>query len=240
MKILGIIIARKGSKGIPGKNKKLLSGIPLISYTINAAIQSDLFKVIISTDDDDVIEIAKKVGLDVPFKRPAELASDSAKSIDVVVHALNEVERIFGEKYDAVMMLQPTNPFRTIEDINQAIALLKNHPDADSVISVVDVLAHHPARMKYIQNGFLIDPPFCEQYENQNRQELIPMYIRNGAIYLTRCNILLQKSFKGAKSLALVMPPERSINIDTLSDFAMAEYQMNKYNYVNENFTLRV
>lgn len=229
MKVLGVIIARGGSKGVPGKNKKLLFGLPLIAYTINAAMQSNLSKVIISTDDEDVIEIGKKAGLEVPFKRPAELASDSAKSIDVIFHALNEVEHISNEKYDAVMMLQPTAPFRTTEDINQAIALLEHQPDADSVISVVDVLAHHPARMKYIENGFLIDPPFCEQYENQNRQELVPMYIRNGAIYLTKRDVLLQKSFKGTKSLALVMPPERSINIDTLSDFEMAEYHLKKH-----------
>jgi CMP-N,N'-diacetyllegionaminic acid synthase len=228
MKVLGIIIARGGSKGVPGKNKKILSGLPLISYTINAAIQSKLFKVIISTDDDEVISLGKKSGIEVPFRRPSDLASDSAKSIDVVIHALNEAERNFNEEYDAVMMLQPTAPFRTTEDINKSIYLLDNSPEAESVISVVDVLAHHPARMKYIENGFLIDPPFCEQYENQNRQELIPMYIRNGAIYLTRRDVLLRRSFKGTKSLALIMSPENSINIDTLSDFALAEYEMNK------------
>jgi CMP-N,N'-diacetyllegionaminic acid synthase len=228
MKVLGVIIARGGSKGVPGKNKKILSGIPLICYTINAAIQANFFRLIISTDDEEVITLGKNSGIEVPFRRPSELASDSAKSIDVVIHALNESERNFNEEYDAIMMLQPTAPFRTSDDINKAISLLDNCPEADSVISVVDVLAHHPARMKYIQNGFLIDPPFCEQYENQNRQELIPMYIRNGAIYLTKRNVLLQRSFKGTKSLALIMSPENSINIDTISDFELAEYEMNK------------
>lgn len=228
MKVLGVIIARGGSKGVPGKNKKILSGIPLICYTINAAIQANFFRLIISTDDEEVITLGKNSGIEVPFRRPSELASDSAKSIDVVIHALNESERNFNEEYDSIMMLQPTAPFRTSDDINKAISLLDNCPEADSVISVVDVLAHHPARMKYIQNGFLIDPPFCEQYENQNRQELIPMYIRNGAIYLTKRNVLLQRSFKGTKSLALIMSPENSINIDTISDFELAEYEMNK------------
>jgi CMP-N,N'-diacetyllegionaminic acid synthase len=105
---------------------------------------------------------------------------------------------------------------------------LQSNPTADSVISVVDVEGHHPARMKYIQDGKLIDPSFAEAYESQNRQELTPMFLRNGAIYLTRRETLLENSFKGKVCLAYVMPADRSINIDTEADFEYAQWVLQK------------
>ncbi len=229
MKILGLIPARGGSKGVPGKNIKLLAGKPLIAYSIEAAKQSHLSKVIVSTDDESIEEIALRFGAEVPFLRPADLASDTAKSLEVAKHALIAMEQIDGVRYDAIMLLQPTAPFRSTSDIDNALELLSKNPHADSVISVVDVEGHHPARMKYIENGRLVDPPFCEAYENQNRQELQPMYIRNGAIYLTKRDTLLSGSYKGKSCMALVMPQHRSCNIDTLHDFDYAEWVYNKY-----------
>jgi CMP-N,N'-diacetyllegionaminic acid synthase len=230
MKILGLIPARGGSKGVPGKNIKKLGNQPLIAYSIRAALDSNLTDVIVSTDDFAIANLAKEFGASVPFERPASLATDSASSIDVAMHALEEMEIIKGEKYDGLMLLQPTAPFRSTEDINLALDLLNSNPEAESVISVVDVKGHHPARMKFLEKGRLVDPPFCEKYENQNRQELIPMYIRNGAIYLSKRDIILSRSFKGSFSLAYVMPEERSVNIDTLSDFAMAEWVLKSNN----------
>lgn len=224
MKVLGIIPARGGSKGVPGKNIKHLAGKPLIAYSIDAAKDSGLSKLIVSTDDEQIADVARGLGADVPFLRPDFLASDTAKSLDVSRHALLTMERSDNVQYDAIMLLQPTTPFRTTEDINQAIELLLANPDADSVISVVDVQGHHPARVKYLEEGILIDPPFCEAYENQNRQELRPMYIRNGAIYLTKRDTLLNNSYKGNKCLGLVMSRARSSNIDTLFDFKLAEW----------------
>lgn len=229
MRILGIIPARGGSKGVPGKNIKMLAGKPLVVHTIESARASELSKVIVTTDDDVIKQVAERAGAQVPFVRPAELANDTARSIDVAKHALLTMEKMDHVTYDAIMLLQPTTPFRTATDINQAINLLSNNPDSDSVISVVDVAAHHPARMKYINNGVLIDPPFCEAYENQNRQELTLMYIRNGAIYLTKRDTLLANSYKGKTCHALIMPPQRSINIDTLHDFDYAEWMYQKY-----------
>jgi len=224
MKVLGIIPARGGSKGVPGKNIKHLAGKPLIAYSIDAAKDSGLSKLIVSTDDEQIADVARGLGADVPFLRPDFLASDTAKSLDVSRYALLAMEKSDNVQYDAIMLLQPTTPFRTTEDINQAIELLLANPDADSVISVVDVQGHHPARMKYLEEGILIDPPFCEAYENQNRQELRPMYIRNGAIYLTKRETLLNNSYKGKKCLGLVMSSARSSNIDTLFDFKLAEW----------------
>jgi CMP-N,N'-diacetyllegionaminic acid synthase len=227
MRILGLIPARGGSKGVPGKNKKLLAGKPLIIYTIETAKTSSLTKIIVSTDDFTIAKLASDAGVELPFMRPTSLATDSAKSIDVVKHALLTMEEK-GEHYDAVLLLQPTAPFRTAEDINNSIRLLQSNPTADSVISVVDVEGHHPARMKYIQDGKLIDPSFAEAYESQNRQELTPMFLRNGAIYLTRRETLLENSFKGKVCLAYVMPADRSINIDTEADFEYAQWVLQK------------
>jgi CMP-N,N'-diacetyllegionaminic acid synthase len=228
MKILGVITARGGSKGVKEKNIKLLSGKPLIAYTIECALKSNLCDVIVSTDNYKIKEISEELGANVPFIRPPDLSSDSASSLDVIVHALKSMEEINSTKYDAVMLLQPTSPFRTSNDINHCIDLLNKRDDADSVISVVDVGSHHPARMKYISDDFLIDPPFCEKKENQNRQELEPMYIRNGVIYLTRSSIIKKRSFKGKNCLAYLMPMSRSLNIDTQFDFDLCDWVINK------------
>ena len=233
MNVLGIIPARGGSKGVPQKNIKLLNSKPLIFYTIQAAKASNLSDLIISTDCPKIAEIAKSFSVKVPFLRPNELSTDHAKSIDVAIHALKKMEEFGSKKYDAVMLLQPTTPYRSANHINKALDIIKNQPDLDSVISVVDVEGHHPARMKYIQNNILIDPPFCEEFENQNRQELEKMYIRNGAIYLTRKDVLLNKSFKGKKSHALLMSAESSINIDSKLDFKFAEFLL-KENLINK------
>ena len=226
MRVLGIILARGGSQGVPRKNLKKLNGIPLIKYTIDAALNSNLSEVVVSTEDEEIASFALLCGCKVPFVRPSDLASDTARSIDVAIHALNTMEEITNTRFDAIMLLQPTTPFRGSQDINAALELIAQDEMASSVISVVDVKAHHPARMKYIENGVLIDPDFCEKYENQNRQELQPMYIRNGAVYLTKRETILSSSFKGSKSLALIMPEERSVNIDTMSDFELAEWTL--------------
>lgn len=229
MKILGVIPARAGSKGVLNKNIRPLSGVPLIAYTIEASMKSRLSKVIVSTDSEEIASIARSYNAEVPFLRPTTLATDRAKAIPVIQHALKLLREEKKEHYDAVMMLQPTTPFRQATDIDLAISMMEEN-DIDSVISVIDVEGHHPARMKFLdQDGFLVDPPYSEEYENQPRQELAPMYLRNGAIYLTRTNILEQGSFKGQSCKALIMPMKRSINIDTTFDFEMAEWIQKQY-----------
>jgi N-acylneuraminate cytidylyltransferase len=120
MKILGIIPARGGSKGVPGKNSKMLAGKPLIIHTIEAALHSRLSKTVVSTDDENIVTIAKYAGVEVPFIRPAEISGDIAKSIDVALHALSEMEKIDECRYDAIMLLQPTTPFKTAEVVFHA------------------------------------------------------------------------------------------------------------------------
>lgn len=231
-KILGIIPARGGSKGVPRKNIKLLNGKPLIAYTIEAAKRVALFDtILVSTEDKEIQEVAKNWGAEVPFLRAITHATDKASAIPMLQHVVEQTEANYNCTFDIVVMLQPTSPLKTEEDLTQALSKLVATPEADSIISVVDVEASHPARMKYLKEGYLIDPPFCEAYENQPRQELEPMYIRNGAIYATRRDVLMNKgSIKGKKSLAYIMPPERSINIDTLDDFFKAEKLLAKKN----------
>ena len=227
MRALGVIPARGGSKGVLGKNIRLLSGKPLIAYAIESARGARrLGRCIVSTDDEEIARVARQYGADVPFLRPPELATDRAASIGVMQHAVRAVEESEGGRpYDAVLMLQPTAPFRTAADIDGALDLLERS-GADSVISVVDVQGHHPARMKFLDGDRLVDPPFGEAVENQPRQELRSMYLRNGAIYATRRDVLLGGSFKGRDCRAWIMPAERSVNIDTVDDFAYAEWYL--------------
>lgn len=227
MKVLAVIPARGGSKGVPYKNLKPLGDKPLLAWSVEAAKNAKrVTRCVVSTDDQKIVDAAKAAGADVPFTRPPELATDSARSLPVMVHALDALEKL-GQTFDVAVMLQPTTPYRTAADLDGALELLER-TGADSVISVVDVGAWHPARMKYLEGDRLIDPPFCEREENQPRQELPPMYIRNGAIYATKVSVLRGGSFKGKDCRAWVMPEQRSVNIDTASDFAMAEWQLGR------------
>ena len=218
MTILGIVTARGGSKGIPRKNLVDLGGRPLVAWTAEAALASRLDRVVLSTEDDEIATVGRSLGLEVPVPRPAELAGDGALSIDVVLHMLDAVD---DPDVHAVMLLQPTAPLRTTADIDGVIELFERERP-DSVISVVPVDGHHPARMKFIEDGELIDPPYVEAYENQPRQELRPVYIKNGAVYLTRREVIEARSFKGDRTLAWVMPHERSVNIDGPFDLGIA------------------
>jgi N-acylneuraminate cytidylyltransferase len=229
MRVLGVVPARGGSKGVPRKNIRPLAGKPLIAWTLGAAAASErLTRTVISTDDLEIAAVAKRFGGEVPFIRPAELGTDSAKSLDVLFHALSVVEKQEGgEPYNAILLLQPTTPFRTAADIDGCIVLLEQS-GADSVISVVEVGAFHPARMKYLEGDRLIDPPFCEEEENMPRQKLRPMYLRAGSVYLMRRATLLSGSLKGKDCRAWVVPSSRAVNIDSEQDFLYAEWLVSR------------
>lgn len=225
--VLGVIPARGGSKAIPNKNILSILGKPLVNYTIEAALESrQLTHCVVSTDSADIAEIASQAGALVPFLRPSELSTDTALSLPVILHSLEFMERTKGLDYDAVVMLQPTTPLRLSSDIDMALEKLFE-TDADSVISVVEVGAEHPLRMKRVIGDRLIN--YIDQgFEDMRpRQHLPPVYIRNGAIYATRRRTILeQQSFSGADCRPYEMPAERSINIDTLADLIIAEYYL--------------
>jgi len=227
MRVVGVVTARGGSKGIPRKNVRLLCGRPLLQYTAEAAMGSRLLsRTILSTDDETIAEVGRQCGLDVPFMRPAELARDDTPAIPVLQHAVRKLEEA-GEYYDAILTLQPTNPLRRPQDIDGTIELLEK-TGADSVISFVEVGDKHPARMKVIgEDGHVIDPPFAEEFEGQPRQKLPKLYLREGSIYLTRRVVLMeQNSLKGRDCRAWIIPEERACNIDTPFDLFLAEQML--------------
>jgi N-acylneuraminate cytidylyltransferase/CMP-N,N'-diacetyllegionaminic acid synthase len=226
MKVLAVIPARGGSKAIPDKNIKTLGGKPLIAWTILTALEAGgVRRVIVSTDSHRIAETARAYGAQVPFLRPAELAQDDTPGIVPILHAAQWCLENESYQPDYVLCLQPTSPFRTAEDIDQAIELAREK-EADSVVSVTPV-EHHPNWMQLVDSeGKLED--FIEGGSSVNkRQDMPPVYALNGAIYLVRLGTLLEhKTFFTADTYAYIMPPERSMDIDTPWEMHLAELVM--------------
>lgn len=230
MTVLGIIPARGGSRGIPYKNLATLMGRPLLAYTADSARQAKrLTRTVLSTEDQRIAAAGRSLGLEVPFMRPPELALDDVRTIAVLQHAVRELENR-GERYDAVFTLQPTNPLRQPSDIDGAVDLLER-TGADSVISFVDAGENHPARMKTIDDSCRVwDPPFAEELEGQPRQALPKFYLREGSVYLTRRDVLMnQNSLKGRDCRAWFIPRERARAIDDPFDLFLAEQILRYY-----------
>lgn len=228
-RVLGLVPARGGSKGVPRKNTRDLRGKPLLQYTAEVALAAGrLSRVVLTTDDEEIARIGRRCGLEVPWLRPAHLATDESPMLPVVQHALRQIEAE-GDHFDAVCVLQPTNPLRRPEDIDGAIAILEE-TKADSVISFVEVGEQHPARMKCVDaDGRVTDPPFVEKVEGQRRQELPALYLREGSVYLTRrATIMEAGSFRGTDCRAWLIPIERACNIDTEFDFLLAEFLLGR------------
>jgi CMP-N-acetylneuraminic acid synthetase len=224
IRVVGIVTARGGSKGIPRKNILPVLGKPLLAYTAEAALAAKrLTRTVLSTEDEEIARVGREHGLEVPFLRPPDLARDETPTIPVLQDVVRKLEEA-GEHYDAILTLQPTNPLRRPEDIDGAIALLEE-TGADSVISFVDVGEKHPARMKFLTaEGRVVDPPFAEPFEGQRRQDLPKLYLREGSIYLTRRSVLMEHhSLQGHDCRAWIVPIERACNIDTPFDVFMVE-----------------
>lgn len=230
-KVLAVIPARGGSKGVPRKNIRLICGRPLISYTIEhaRAAQHLFHRIIVSTDDDEIASVARQYGAEVPFLRPADLARDESPVIPMLQHAVNCIEEQDGVNMDWICLLQPTEPFRTVTDLKQCLQL-GFAGGCDSVISVVRVFATHPILMKRIEGDRLL--PYCfEEREGTRRQEYEPpAYMRNGSMYLTRRDVLMEQgSIWGRTIRPYVMPLERSVSIDTELDLKLAEIMMTEH-----------
>jgi len=221
--IVAVIPARGGSKGIAQKNLSSLLGVPLIAYTIKAALKAQtLDKVIVSTDDEQIKTVSQDCGAEVPFLRPSHLATDTAPGISVLQHAIIYLAEHEGYLTDIVVCLQPTSPLRSGEDIDAAVNLCLDS-GADSVVSLCQA-KHHPYWMKKIVDGRV--HPLMNENENHytRRQDLPPVYQLNGALYVTRTNVLLEENrVLGKYTAPYIMPPERSIDIDTPNDLRVAE-----------------
>ena len=226
--IVAVITARGGSKGIPQKNLRTVLGKPLIAYTIEAALQAKtLTRTIVSTDDKTIAQVSEQYGAEVPFLRPRHLATDSATSIAVLQHAVTYLAEQEGYSTDIVVCLQPTSPLRSAEDIDQAVNLCLS-PDADSVVSLCQA-KHHPFWMKKIADGRVHSLIEEDEQQFTRRQDLPPVYQLNGALYVTRAKVLLEENrMLGEYTIPYIMPPERSIDIDTQIDLKLAECLLKK------------
>lgn len=223
-RVLGIIPARGGSKGIPRKNILPVLGKPLICYTIESALKSGVFfRLICSTDDKEIARIARKHGAEVPFLRPKSLARDDTSMVPVLQHAVNFIEKQEGRRVDFVFCLQPTNPLRAPEDIISGVRKIKR-TGADSVIGVVKVDSDHPILMKKIVNSRLM-PYILEEKEGTRRQDYKPYaYKRSGSVYIVKRDILMEKnSLWGDYTSPLILPKKRSIGIDERTDLLLTE-----------------
>lgn len=221
MRILVVIPARGGSKGIPHKNIKLLNGKPLIHYTIDVAraIVSD-DDICVSTDDAEIIQCVEQTGLTVPFVRPAELATDTAGTYEVLLHALDFYEKQ-GREYDVVLLLQNTSPFRTAEQVKEALAQYR--ADVDMVVSVKECSAN-PYYSVFEENGegYL---HICKGDGNITRRQDAPkVYEYNGAIYaINPISLKAMPLNKFTRRIKYVMDEQSSLDLDTMADWYLAE-----------------
>lgn len=218
---LALVVARGGSKSIPRKNLAPLAGKPLLAWTIDAAqrCQTEL-RLVVSTDDREIAEVARQCGAEVPFMRPAELARDDTPSLDVVLHAV-DVLASRGYDADRVLLLQPTSPLRTPDDIDAATRIAGDR-DATSVVSVCPSRDHPWLTKRVTPEGVLED--FFPHKPVVRRQELEPAFALNGAIYLTRTAWLRShRSFYAQPTYAYVMPAERSLDVDEPWDLHLCE-----------------
>lgn len=221
---LAIIPARKGSKRLANKNKKDLNGQPLISYTINAALKSNyITETIVSTDCEDLKNIALEFGAKVPFLRPSKLAEDESKSIDVVTHAVEFYKKNLNKEFDYVVLLQPTSPLRNTHDLDSAIEYLFKK-NANAVISVCE-MEHNPIWSNTLDKQKNMKNFLNEEFINKRTQDLEKYYRINGAIYICKTNVLIKQNrfFIDDNIYAYEMSQENSVDIDTNLDFLIAK-----------------
>ena len=224
MKILGLIPARSGSKGIPNKNIKLLGNKPLLQYTSEIALQSKfLSKIVLSSDSEHIMQVGKNLGIEAPFKRPLDLAKDKSPTLPVILHVLEFFEKK-GEYFDAVCLLQVTSPFRSIDFLDKAIKKFKKSK-TDSLVSVLEVPHEYNPHWTYtldINDNLQISTGESEIISR--RQDLPKAFIRDGSIYITKTSVLKeQKSIYGKSIAYIVSSKENYVNIDTMDDWKKAE-----------------
>lgn len=224
MYILGIIPARGGSKSIPKKNIRLLAGKPLIAYTIETARECKMLtKVVLSTDDIEIAEVAKEHGCDVPFMRPRELALDTTPMVPVLQHAVKYVEENENVHVDAIVLLDPTTPFRRIEDIEACINKLK-HNKVDSVVTVCEA-EHNPYFVMMELDDDNLIPLFKNKNEITRRQDAPKVYRLNAAVYAINRDVLMnENAIITDNSKVIIMQQEVSTHIDHEIDFKFAEF----------------
>lgn len=222
-KVLGIVLARSGSKGLVGKNYKLLDGKPLVQYAIEAGTQSKyLDDVILSSDCDKCIEIANNLGINVPFKRPDYLSGDKVWSADVIIHALDYLEK-HGNSYDFFVLLEPTSPLRNANDVDKALELIIEHK-ATSLVSVCQSEDQHPNFMFKEGKNKRIETWAGTRFKQLRRQDIDKAYFLDGSVYISEIQSFLStRSFCHDNTIAYIVPKWKSYEIDDIWDFLCVE-----------------
>ena len=222
-KVLALVPARGGSKGLPGKNARSLCGRPLIQWSIDTALACDeIDAVLVSTDDDQIAAMAAAAGAEVPFLRPPALADDTASSIDVVIHALDFLESK-GRVFDIVLLLEPTSPLREVADIHVALQRMVD-TRAAAIVSVCRAESTHPAFMFRTTGQGRLEPFMSASPTGLRRQEIEPLFYLDGTIYASTVNALRQRrSFYHEDTLAYEVAKWKALEIDDIEDFQMVE-----------------
>jgi len=224
VRVLGIVTARGGSKGLPRKNIRPLLGKPLLQYTAEAALGARrLARVVLSTDDEEIAEVGRRCGLEVPFLRPAELARDETPTLPVLQHMVLALEDE-GDRYDAICLLQPTDPLRKPEHIDGCIEMLAEG-EADAVVTVLAVPHDYNPHWVFFRDGDgLLRLSTGEPAPITRRQDLPPAFHRSGSVYVTRRDVLIEgNSLYGERLAGFLIDEGESVNIDGLGDMERAE-----------------
>lgn len=235
--ILAIIPARGGSKGLPMKNILNLCGKPLLGWPVQAAKNSRYIdKVIVSTDDKTIAEVADRMGAEVPFIRPKELANDTASSISVIIHALDFFKNR-GIDYKYVALLEPTSPLTESEDIDSAIENLCLKRDlADSIVGISRATSAHPAYAVVLESNGLINPFLQEDFRNAlRRQDITELYLFDGSFYISDVSVLLkEKSFYHKRTMGYITPKWKSFEVDDIVDMICVEAILNNIDKIKK------
>jgi len=225
-RVLSIVPARGGSKGVPGKNLRPLRGRPLVAYAVRAArLALPAGDVVISTDSEAIAAAAVAFGAECPFLRPPPLATDASPVLDTVRHTLDRLAAL-GRVYDLVCLVQPTTPLRELSDIREPVSMLLARLDAHSAVTLCEVTDAHPARLRRIEDGLVtqfLDAGGDGELQNRQAHAARPAYRRCGACYVTRVETVQAGSLYGARCLPHVIPSWRSVSIDDEVDLALVE-----------------
>jgi CMP-N-acetylneuraminic acid synthetase len=234
--VLALIPARGGSKGLPGKNILPLNGKPLVGWPTSVAKQSKYVdRVIVSTDDPKIAEIAIKQGAEVPFLRPDELASDTAMRSSVITHALDFLKRA-GDAFSYLVFLEPTSPLTEVEDIDCALEVLhKNKNIADSIVGISKLESAHPVFDVYFQANGLIRPFLGKHFDFSRRQDIPDVFFFEGSLYISSVEAFTREGeFYHDRTMGYIVPKWKSFEIDDLTDFVCIEAIMNNLDMIKE------
>ncbi|TWC68374.1 cytidylyltransferase domain-containing protein [Herbaspirillum sp. SJZ099] len=237
-KVLALIPARSGSKGLPGKNIRLLHGKPLLTWPIGTARASRYVdRVILSTDSVEFAEVGKKAGAEVPFLRPAELASDTAPSIGFILHAIDALKAA-GDCYDYLVLLEPTSPLTEAHDVDSALETLENNRQyADAIVSVAELASTHPAFAVRLDNNKLMSPYVAKSFgQLPRRQDIEPLFSLDGSLYISSIEALRHEhGFCHKRTMSHIMPRYKSHEIDDLVDFVCIEAILSQQDLIKQS-----